>query len=1011
MVFFLFGLLTVFGIWSLPRMNKDEFPQFTIRQGVVAAIYPGATAEEIEEQVTTRLENFIYSYSEVDKEMTYSVTNDGICYVYVSLRNSVASMGEAWAKMRAGLDLFQRTQLPKGVLQVVLIDDFGNTSSVLLAVESPSRSPRELEHYTDMLCQQLRTIPEMGNLKVLGQQREEIAVTIDPIKLAAYHIDRTQLQATLLLQGFRTISGSLSSSASLQVSIPYKTEYEIASQLIWANPVTGASVRLGDIATIERRYPDAKKFVSHYENGHHSSCLIINMEMVPGNNIVAFGQSVDQILKATQATLPPDIAFHRITDQPKVVNDSVVSFLRDILISILVVIAVMLVLFPLRTALVACTGVPICTAICVGLMYITGIELNTVTLAALIFVLGMIVDDSVIVIDGYSNMLEQGHSRWYSAVESTRQLFLPMTIATCSISGMFFPMTRIITGPLGEFVQLFPFAVAFALGASIFYAAWVTPYLSAQFIHRNKPDEISGFERVQLRFFTALQDGYQRLLSLCFRHTGVPYTLLIGALGIGLFLLTRLNMQLLPKAEREVFAVEIHLAEGSSVHETAAVADSLASILMQDSRVRSVTSFVGQASPRFHATYTPEMAAPNYAQFIVNTASSRATTAILREFTPRYEHYFPNAYVRFKQMDYQAAKNPLEVYIAGNEWEDMEPIADSIYTYMAAQPSLRWVHSPYTEVARSIRINLRPDEATRLGVTETMLSLYLASATEGSQLTTLWEQDYAIPVMLYSQSSTDTLDIEALNNMLVPTSYPGVWVPLRQVATLIPEWHHSSITHRNGVRHITVGADLPEGASQVAAEKSVRRWIESHIAPLADVTISYGGLSSINEKMIPQILWSVVAALLVMFVLLLYHFGKVSLALLALSSAALCVFGAFLGLWIFGLDVSITAVLGIVSLIGIIVRNAIMMYEYAEDLRIHQHMTPRNAAYEAGMRRMRPVFLTSATTALGVLPMIIAHTSLWMPMGVVICFGTIFTLPLTLTILPILYWKLYELHK
>ena len=204
-----------------------------------------------------------------------------------------------------------------------------------------------------------------------------------------------------------------------------------------------------------------------------------------------------------------------------------------------------------------------------------------------------------------------------------------------------------------------------------------------------------------------------------------------------------------------------------------------------------------------------------------------------------------------------------------------------------------------------------------------------------------------------------------------------------------------------------MGCDLRGNTSSVAAEKKVKQWISTHLNDLPEgVTISYGGLSAVNSEMVPQILWSVVAALLVMLVLLLYHFGKVPLALLTLSSALLCIYGAFLGLYIFQLDISITAFLGLVALIGVIVRNAIMMYEYAEELRKTKHLSVRDAAYEAGLRRMRPIFLTSATTALGVMPMIIAHTSLWMPMGVVICFGTIFTLPLTVTILPVMYWKL-----
>ncbi len=1021
LVFFLFMCLTLFGVWALTKMNKDEFPFFTIRQGVVVSVYPGATAQEVEAQVTKPLEDYINGFEEVDKAHTYSVTEDGIVYVYVSLRMFVKSNNEAWSRIRANLDLFRKTSLPKGVLGMMVVDDFGNTSSMLLAVESPERTPRELAHFARLLSDRLRTIPEMGKIKILGQRQEEIAVTIDPARLSAYGVNQNLLNAQLLLQGLRTMTGS-EDGAQYQVVIPYATDYEIAEQIIWSDPATGATLRLKDVATIERRYAASSKYVDFYEGStqEYANCLIISMEMTPGNNIVEFGRKVEAQLETARAELPPDLQFHRITDQPKVVDASVSSFLRDILISIVVVILVMLMLFPLRTALVASTGVPVCIAIALGLMYLMGIELNTVTLAALIFVLGMIVDDSVIVIDGYTNLLEKGHSRWYSAAVSTKQLFVPMALATCSISGMFFPMTKIITGPLGEFIQLFPFAVMFALVASIFYATWVTPYMATRFVRRTRPGEMNRFERGQNKFFGWLQSGYEKMLRYCFRRPWAVYLLLILSLGLGLFLLTRLNIQLLPKAERECFAVEIHLREGSPIEETALVADSLARMLQQDPRVKSVTSFVGQASPRFHAVYTPNMAKPSYAQFIVNTISCDATLEVIREYGPRYENHFPNAYIRFKQVDYQAAKNPLEVRFKGGDLEQMAVLADSLKAFMAQQPEMTWVHSDYDQFKRQVRIVLKEDEATRLGITQAQLSLYLVTLHSGTTMTTLYEDDYPVPVVLYMEEqggrsqeqgdaklSNSKWSNSQIDDLLIPTNIPSLWVPLRQVATLEPAWHHASITHYNGIPTITVGCDLRGNTSSVAAEKKVKQWISTHLTDLPEgVTISYGGLSAVNSEMVPQILWSVVAALLVMLVLLLYHFGKVPLALLTLSSALLCIYGAFLGLYIFRLDISITAFLGLVALIGVIVRNAIMMYEYAEELRKTKHLSVRDAAYEAGLRRMRPIFLTSATTALGVMPMIIAHTSLWMPMGVVICFGTIFTLPLTVTILPVMYWKL-----
>ena len=1008
-IFFVVACLVAFGIFALPRLNKDEFPQFTIRQGVVAAIYPGASAQEVEKQVTKPLERFLFTYAEIDKEKTYSVTENGIVYVYAELRVSVKDKDGAWSKIRHGLQLFKKTSLPAGVLEIVVVDDFGNTSSMLLTVESPERTPRELEHYAEQLCDRLRSIPEMGNIKILGQQNEEIAVLVDQEKLAAYGISQRALLVELATQGIRTVGGSVENEAGdaqVHVTIPYQSEYEVGEQIIFTDPM-GHQVRLRDIADIERRYAEPKNYIKY--NG--ASTVLISMEMAPGNNIVAFGKEVEKEIEKCKSTLPPDVDMHKITNQPYVVNKSVMSFLRDLLFSILVVIAVMLLLFPLRTALVSGSSVPVCTAITMGLMYVFGIELNTVTLAALIVVLGMIVDDSVIVIDGYTDMLYKGYSRWYSAFNSTKTLFVPMSLATLAISGMFFPMTRIITGPLGDFVQLFPWTVLFALVCSIFYAVWIIPYLSTVFIKRNKDGKAPNrFEEAQNRFFILLQNLYDKVLAHCFRHPAVVLLLAFGAISLGVFLFTRLQIQMLPKADRNCFAVEMHIAEGSTLAQTEAVADSMEHVLRADPRVTSVTSFIGCSSPRFHATYAPQMAHKNYAQFIVNTTSEKNTLKIIREYGPKYEYHFPNAYIRFKQIDYQPVSNPVEVRFAGNDFDAMKTAADSLKDFLNSLPELTWVHSDMDETSQNIRVSLKSDEATRLGVTQSMLSLYLSSALGGQNLTNVWEGDYKVPVMLYTRKNGDTLAYQELEDFLIPTSVPGTWVPLRQVAEVGPEWHDAVINRRNSIRTVTVGADLNYGCSQPKVMDKIDQYINNELKPeMADgIEITYGGLTGANNMVIPQIALSFLAAVLVLFVFLVYHFGRLDIVFLTLSASLICVFGACLGLWLFGLDFSITAVLGVVSLIGIIVRNAIIMFEYAESLRKRHRYSAKEAAFEAGRRRMRPIFLTSATTALGVMPMIVAHTALWMPMGVVICFGTIFSLPLVVTVLPVAYWQIFK---
>ena len=1007
MVFFVVAVLCLFGIYALVQMNKDEFPQVTIRQAVVAAIYPGATAQEIEQQVTYPLEECLFSYEEINKDFTYSTSKDGVVYIITELNQSVKRKDEVWAKIRAGLDMVKKTKLPQGVLAVAVIDDFGNTSSMLLAIESEDHNPRELSAYAKTISNHLRTIPEMGKIKILGEQTEQIVVDVDIKQLTRYGIDQKTLFAMFATQGLRTVSGTTGAAAGhtqLHIDIPLDSEYEIAEQIVYTDPVTQSTVRLKDIAIIHREYKNGS-YIDYYEQDR-ASAVMLSIEMQPGHNIVQFGDEVDKQLAIAAAELPADVRMHRVTDQPKVVNDSVVSFLKDILISILVVVAVMLLLFPLKTAVVASTGVPICTAITIGVMYIFGLELNTVTLAALIVVLGMIVDNSVIVVDGYCNTLQTGHSRWFSAATQAKELYVPTLIATISIFGMFFPMKMILDGLMGEFVKDFPWAVMFALMASFFYAFYVTPYLSTRFIKRQKEGEVNFFERGQNWFFGKLEHAYEAVLRLVFRIPVTTLLLTFGLMAVGLVLFLRMNVQMLPKADRSCFAVEIHLKEGSSVQESGIVADSLARVLNADPRVINVTSFVGMSSPRFHAAYAPQMPMTNYAQLIVNTTSNKATEQVLKDYTERFENAFTNAYARFKQMDYQICNNPFEVCVQGPRIEDIEPFADSIKQFMMACPELMWVHSNYDETRPSVRIRLNADEAARLGVSQTFMSLYLSNIFNGQTITTFYEQNNAVPVVLRA-SGIDTLDYKQLEDVLVPTIYPGVSVPLRQIATIEPEWHHATIGHFNGVPTITIGCDLKGNASEPKVQKKVQRWIEQQGID-KQATVFNNGLTRMNNIIIPQAIYSIIGALLVMFFVLLYHFGKLSLSILTLSSALLTLFGAFLGMRIFGMvDFSITAILGIVSLIGVIVRNAIIMYEYAEELRVKQHMSGRDAAFQAGIRRMRPIFLTSATTALGVIPMIIARTSLWMPMGVVICFGTIFTLPLVVTILPIAYWKFY----
>ena len=257
------AVLVVFGIYALGQMNKDEFPQVTIRQGLIVAVYPGATAQEVEEQVAKPIEQYLFSFKEIDKRKTYSLNKDGMCFIFAALSPKVMNSNEAWSKIRGGIGLLKQMQLPSGLLAVAVIDDFGNTSSILLALESNERTPRELEDYANMVADRLREIGEMGSIKLLGQQHEEIAVTLDVERVSKYAIDQNLILARLATQGFRTMTGEIANemgAALIHVDVPYKTEYDLGEQIIFSDPVRDLAIRLKDIATIERRYQDESKY-------------------------------------------------------------------------------------------------------------------------------------------------------------------------------------------------------------------------------------------------------------------------------------------------------------------------------------------------------------------------------------------------------------------------------------------------------------------------------------------------------------------------------------------------------------------------------------------------------------------------------------------------------------------------------------------------------------------------------------------------------------------------------
>ena len=1007
-------LLGIFGMWDMP---KDEFPHATIRQGVVVAVYPGATTEEVEQQVARPLERYIFTFGEVNRVKTTTTSQNGMCIVMVKLNDNVNNKDEVWSKIKHGLNGF-KPQLPSGVLAIVVNDDFGNTSALLIAIESDQRSYRELKEYSDDLSDRLRRIPSVANVKLFGEQKEQISLYIDRQRLQAYGIGQQMLFFRLQAQGITTIAGSISDEdqqVPIHVEAQEKSEEEIANQIIFSDPASGKVARVRDVARVVREYEPMSSRIE--QDGH--PCVLLSMEMTPGNNVVQYGQEVDKVLDEFRMNeLPEDVNVTRIADKPKVVAMSVSDFLRDLLISMLIIILVMMVLFPLRSAIVAAITIPLTTFVSVSMMYMAGIELNIVTLAALIVVLGMVVDNAIVVIDGYLEYLGKGYEPKKAAIDSAKQYFMPMLLATICICAIFYPFLITMKGMFHDCLEDFPITITINLMVSLLLAVTVIPFLETRII---KPDKVNTNGNAITNW---VQQTYDKVLDFTFAHPWVTIGSGIAVILLSLLIAPTLKIRLFPFADRDQFAVEIYLPDGKGMAETELVADSVQHVLEKDERITGITGFIGCSSPRFMDAYAPQMAGKNYAQFIVNTKSDKATLELLAEYQPMLGEAFPNAYVKFKRLDYLEVPE-LEYRFYGDDLDSLHVVAERLMERMREMPELEWVHTDYFQPYPVINVTLDPVTSAQLGITRTTAQLALSATSSDLRVGQIWEGNYELPIVVKDDADMTFSDIANLgiaSPMSIVSSgvqQTNSTVPLRQIAKVGPKWSESRILHRGGERCITVTAQFIQGVFTAPVEKEIARIMQEEIELPQGVRSEVGGEIEYGDEALPQIYGGIIIAMIIVFFFLLFNFKKYGITTICMVALALMTPGALIGLGLMNRALGLTSIFGLITLMGMIMRNEILIFEHAIDL-INKYVAEhgdwtvdrkayneavRQAAYDAGKRRMVPIFLTTATTAVGVVPMIIAQSSFWMPVGVTIFAGGIGSLIMVVTMLPVIYWK------
>ena len=1008
-VLVLTGFAVLLGVRALLTMPRREDPRITIRTGLVLARYPGASPEQAEEQVTRKIEQRLFTHEEVRKLKTFSTSRDGIVVVNVELEESVVDPDRFWAMLRHDLNELRATELPPTVQGPIVNSDFGDVVAMLLAVRGPHYGPRELREYLDRIDDAIRTIPEVSKINRLGEQREELRVSTTNARLAGFGMTPSQVATAIRSRNAVVDAGTIDAGDAGRVPIVGNSllpSEDALSRLLVGTSRDGRPVHLGDFASVERRYADPQ-FVVRVDG---ESSVLLAIEMQEGHNIVKFGDDVRAKLDQLRAMLPPDLVIQPIADQPAQVQHRMVEFGREFLITLAAVILVTVLLLPLRVAAIAAVAIPITVAITVAILSAVGIELHQVTFAGLVVALGIVVDDAIVVVDNYVEKLDHGMGRFDAAWRSPTELAIPVLAATLTIVASFLPLAYLPGAP-GEFIRAMSYTVAIALLVSFAVAMLLTPLLAMTLVKTglHQPGTGSSAARPRRTPLDVMQAMYERAMGVAMPRKRLTMIGAVVAFVAGLALMLAVPYRFFPLNERNQFIIDLWMPAGTRLAGTNEVLRRLEDALRQEPEVRSVAAFAGGGAPRFYYNHNPEPPTANFGELLVNTASPEATTALVRRLHDRLGQLAPEGWVYVKPLQQGPVfAAPNEVRLIGDDARLIRTYGDSIARIFERTPGSAYVHTDWRDEEIALGLHVRPEVATRLGLSDADIASQLAGAFAGAPISTFWEgkRDLDITLRLDNAERSGMDDVGAA---YVVSPATGARVPVRAVADVAPEFRPSRIVRRTGVRTLTVRSfSAPDILPSVVLEAATPALATLKLP--AGMRMEFGGEKEGSAEVQGAVNVALVTSLVGVFLILLFQFRDVRHPLVVMTSIPLAVVGAAIGLVITGNPFTYTANLGLNALTGIVVRNAIILVDYANELR-QSGVDIETAALLAGRRRLRPIFLTTMAAALGVTPMILSRSPLWSPMASVIAVGLVVSMIFTLVLVPVLYVVVERRHE
>ena len=1002
-VYFFAALVAVMGIISYFTLGRQEDPNFAVKQMVISTSWPGATAKQMEMQVTDKIEKVAQTVPDVDYVTSYS--RPGVSVVNVFLKNSATSaqMKARWQEVR-NLVSDNKRYLPSDIYGPYFDDHFDDVFGNVYAITSDSFSYEEMRRVASKIKDMFVQVPDVKKVELLGVQPEKVYIQVDNTKLSELGLSVDDVARVIAAETSVT-------PAAMKHDDTHNTYLRLTGipdtvRNIESLPVSGNGrvLRLGDIAVIRRGYADPAE-PKMYFNG--KPAIGIAISMTDGGNNLRLGENLDRKIKEIRSKLPVGFEISQVLNQPQVVKNSINDFMVSLLEAIAIVLVVSLMTLGRKSGYVISCCIPLVLTCSMVGMYLLGIDLHKVSLGALVIALGMLVDDAVVVVEMIENKINEGWDRIKAcsfAFESCSKPLLTGTMITCS---SFMPIA-FAKSNVGEYAGSLFAVITVTLMSSWFIAATVAPTLAYQWIVPNNQGAAAGQKIAPEDNPLYQKPFYKKFRTVLRRALEHRKTVLAGAIAVFcafLLLGTRLTQEFFPASVRPELLVELNLPEGSSLAASDKVAKQLTDIVLKDKDVASVSTYVGKSCPRFVLVLDPVLPRNNYAQLVVVARDIDARKRMEKKITKIVEQQFPTVQTYSRSIPLgPPSPYPVMIRVSAPTDELAKEYADKLKQVMLANKKITMIRYDWMEKAPALKVGLDDDKLRQMGLTRKAVSSALYAEISGYTVSQYYEGDQAID-MVFRLNPVDHSSIEEVGNLAIPTSKGAV--QLKQVADLGYVNEDGMIWRRNLKPTVTVNAGIVSGVTGNDVTHEILDQSRTLLRNLpGGVTIEQDGSAEDSVEATDSILKPVPAMLVIILVLLMIMLKDIRKLFVVVCTAPLGLIGVILGLFLFNTPLSVMAEIGALALVGTIIRNSTVLVDQI-DQHLADGMTPYQAVVSSVIVRFRPIMLTALTTVLGLIPMF--PSDFWRGLAIAMAAGLTVATMITLVILPVLYCTVFHI--